>query len=212
MSTQPHPAPLHVLRLDASARDTDSVSRRLGDALLARLDRHPGGISLTHRDLANNPPPFVDASWVQASFTETAQRTPAQREALAVSDSLVQELNNADVLVIGLPLYNFGVPAVLKAWVDMVARARVTFRYTEQGVEGLLKGKRAYLLAVSGGVPMGSAVDFASTYMRHILGFLGINEVELIAADGLNQRGETAIDEALAAIDALSLSSLASAA
>jgi len=110
----------------------------------------------------------------------------------------------ADVLVIGVPIYNFGIPAALKAWVDMVARARLTFRYTEQGPEGLLRVKRAYLVVASGGTAAGSAVDFATGYLRHVLGFLGIDDVEIIAADRAQVRGPAdTLNSALARIDAL---------
>jgi FMN-dependent NADH-azoreductase len=117
----------------------------------------------------------LDTDWVTANFTPPEERGEAERAALAESDALVAELKAADVLVIGVPIYNFGIPAALKAWVDLVARARVTFRYTEQGPVGLLTGKRAYLAVASGGTPVGSAIDFATGYLRHVLGFLGID-------------------------------------
>jgi FMN-dependent NADH-azoreductase len=129
------------------------------------------------------------------------QRSAAQRAALAESDALVAELAAADLLVIGVPIYNFGVPAALKAWVDMVARARLTFRYTENGPEGLLRGKRAYLVVASGGTAVGSEIDFATGYLRHVLGFLGIEDVQIIAADRGSLRGERdAVDAALGQI------------
>ena len=139
---------------------------------------------------------FVDESWIAANFTAAEERTVTQRERLSESDQLVAELQAADVVVIGAPVYNFGVPATLKAWVDQVARARVTFRYTDAGPEGLLEGKKAYVVIASGGVPVDSAVDFATPYLRHALGFLGIHDVEVIAADRLNVRGDEAVDEA----------------
>jgi FMN-dependent NADH-azoreductase len=186
----------HLLRIDASARGEDSVSRSLADELVTALAQQHAGISITQRDLTDTPPPFVDAAWVDAAFTPVEQRNNAQRNALAVSDGLVQELLDADLLVIGVPIYNFSVPASLKAWIDMVARARMTFRYTSDGVEGLLKGKRAYLVVASGGVPVGSEVDFATAYLHHVLGFIGITDVEIIAADKINRRGDAAIDQA----------------
>lgn len=194
---------LRVLHVDASARYTDSVSRDLGQRLLYNLRTLYPEVSVAHRDLADNPLPYVDADWIAANYTASEQRTAAQREVLAVSDTLVRELMDADLLLIGVPLYNFGIPAALKAWVDMVARARLTFRYTEQGPEGLLKHKRAYLLVATGGVKSGSEVDFATGYMRHVLGFLGITDVTVIAADQLMQRGETAVEQAHAEIDRL---------
>jgi FMN-dependent NADH-azoreductase len=127
---------------------------------------------------------------VDANFTAPDQRNALQRAALVESDALVAELMATDVLVIGVPIYNFGIPAKLKAWVDMVARARVTFRYTEDGPVGLLRGKRAYFVVASGGTAVGSAIDFATGYLRHVLGFLGIDDVEIVAADRVMGRGE----------------------
>ena len=179
-----HPtSPLHILRVDSSARADGSTTRLLNDELIAALRERHGRITVATRDLARTPPPLLDGEWIGANFTDDAARTPEQRDCLALSDQLIAELRAADVVVLGVPVYNFGVPAALKAWIDLVARARVTFRYTEHGPEGLLKGKRAYLVFASGGVAAGSATDFASGYLRHMLGFLGIDNVEIIAAD-----------------------------
>lgn len=179
---------LNILRIDASARDEGSITRQLSDELIAALrDRH-GRISIVTRDLARTPPPALDADWLAANFTEPQARDAQQRAVLALSDALVAELMAADMVILGVPVYNFGVPAALKAWVDRVARARVTFRYTENGPEGLLKGKRAYLVVASGGVAVGSAADFATGYLRQVLGFLGISAVEIVAADQLMLR------------------------
>lgn len=189
-----HPnRPLHILRVDSSARSDGSITRQLTDQLIARPDTGARTI-VTTRDLARTPPPLLDAAWVGANFTEAAARSAAQRTALALSDELIAELQAADVVVLGVPVYNFGVPAALKAWIDLVARARVTFRYTEHGPEGLLTGKRAYLVFASGGVIAGSATDFASGYLRHMLGFLGIEDVEIIAADQTALRGDAVIE------------------
>lgn len=195
--------PVHVLRIDASARHSDSISRLLGERLLDGLRAQYVDVSVNHRDLADKPLPFVDADWIAANYTAPEQRTEAQHTALAVSDTLVRELMDADLLLIGVPLYNFGIPAALKAWIDLVARARLTFRYTESGPEGLLKNKSAYLLVATGGVKSGSELDFATDYMRHVLGFLGITDVTVIAADQLMQRGETAVELAYDHIDSL---------
>lgn len=202
---------LPVLRLDASARIEGSLSRQLSDELLAALTRRHGPLQITVRDLAREPLPPVDAAWVAANTTEPTRRTPAQRAALVRSDALVQELQQARVLVIGAPVYNFAIPAALKAWVDLVARARVTFRYTEHGPEGLLRGKRAYLVTASGGVAVDSAVDFAIPYLRHVLGFLGITDVEVIAADQTSLQGDRAPARARAQIAAIANAPAASA-
>jgi FMN-dependent NADH-azoreductase len=184
---------LKVLRVDSSARPEGSVSRRLANALIEQLELSEGAVDLTVRDLAVEAPAFVDAAWVDASFTPAEQRSEAQREALAQSDALVAELKAADVLVVGVAMYNFGIPAALKAWVDMVARARLTFRYTENGPVGLLRGKRAFLVVASGGTSVDSESDFATGYLRHVLGFLGIDDVEVIAADRVMPRGEETV-------------------
>lgn len=195
---------LKVLRVDSSARREGSVSRRVADALIEQLEVSEGAVEVRVRDLAAAAPRFVDAAWVDANFTAPEQRSEAQRAALAESDALVAELKGADVLVIGVPIYNFGIPAKLKAWVDMVARARVTFRYSENGPVGLLRGKRAYLAVASGGTAVGSEIDFATGYLRHVLGFLGIDDVEIVAADRLMGRGEgEAIGQARRRIDRL---------
>ena len=190
---------MHVLEINASARQEGSISRRLVRDLLEALeDRYPG-IRVTQRNVAAGLP-FVDDAWVGANFTPEEERSAADQEVLALSDELVSELEAADILVIGAPIYNFSVPATLKAWIDMVARARKTFRYTENGVEGLLKGKRAFVVVPSGGVPIGSAVDFATPYLRHALGFIGITDVEFIGAQGADRGNDEALDDARARI------------
>jgi FMN-dependent NADH-azoreductase len=188
----PKQGPLRVLRIDASARRAGSVTRRLADTLLQALDRQEGGTKVAHRDLAEGMP-LLDGDWVAANATDPSQRDEPQRQALAHSDTLVAEVQAADVLVIATPLYNFGVPASLKAWIDQIARARLTFRYTEQGPEGLLKGKKAYVLVATGGTAVGGEMDFATPWLRFVLGFLGITAVEVIAADRGMARGEAAL-------------------
>ena len=187
--------PLNVLEVAASGRNDGSVSRMLSADLIAALEERHGRIELARRDL-NKGLRFVDEAWINANFTATEERSAEQRAVLAESDALVAELKAADVLVIGAPIYNFGVPAALKAWIDMVARARLTFRYTENGPRGLLEGKKAYLVVASGGVPVDSAVDFATPYLRHALAFIGIDDVEVIAAEQLNSKAEESIDAA----------------
>lgn len=187
--------PINILEVSASGRRGDSVSRQLTADVVHALEDRYGSVTTVRRDL-NDGVGFVDESWIAANFTAAKERTPTQRERLAESDRLVAELKAADVIVIGAPIYNFSIPATLKAWVDQVARARVTFRYTDSGPEGLLEGKKAYIVIASGGVPVDAAVDFATPYLRHALGFLGIHDVDVIAADRLNVRGTEAIDEA----------------
>jgi FMN-dependent NADH-azoreductase len=190
---------LNILEISASGRGQDSVSRMLTNTIVDGLQRRVVDVDVVRRDL-NAGVPFVNAAWIEANFTAEADRTDEQRATLALSDTLVDELRQADVLVIGAPIYNFGVPAALKAWVDMIARARKTFRYTENGPEGLLKGKRAYVVIASGGVPVDSPVDFATPYLRHALRFVGITDIEVIAAEQLNSKAAASVEAARARI------------
>ena len=190
---------LKILEVQASARGTGSISRELTADLIAALEERHGSVDVRQRDLAKGLP-FVDEAWVGANFTPDEDRTSTHRQILSRSDDLVAELQDADVIVIGSPIYNFSVPAVLKAWVDMIARARLTFRYTENGVEGLLEGKKAYVVVPSGGVPVGSPVDFATPYLRHALAFVGITDVEFIGAQGADRGNDEAMDAARARI------------
>ncbi len=194
--------PLRVLRVDASARVEGSITRQLADRLLEGLAARVDGVSVIRRDVAQGLP-FVDADWVAANFTDPDARSVAQRETLAGSDALVEEVKAADVWVIATPIYNFGVPASLKAWIDLIARARATFRYTEQGPQGLLANKKVYILTATGGTEVGSAIDFATPWLKFVLGFLGVTDVEVIAADRGMQRGNAARQHALSRVDAL---------
>lgn len=191
----------NILRIDASARTQGSVSRQLTDATISHL-QGKGAQSVVTRDVSEGVS-FVNEAWVGATFTPVDQRTEAQKEALAGSDRLVEELIAADTLVIGTPIYNFSIPASLKAWIDMIARVGVTFRYTETGPVGLLEGKRAIVLVASGGMQIGSEIDFATPYLRQILKFVGITDVTFIAADALGQDAEAKIASAQAEIAAL---------
>lgn len=184
-----------ILRINASMRRTGSVSRQLTDAVVNHLASTHDDLSVTTRDLADGVP-FVTEAWIGANFTDPAVRTAEQRAVLSQSDVFVEELRQADIVVIGSPIYNFGVPAALKAWVDMIARAKETFRYTENGPEGLLKGKKAILVIASGGTAVGSEIDFASGYMKQALKFVGIDDVEIIQADQLGADSESKIEAA----------------
>ncbi len=167
-----------ILHIDSSARQTQSTTRALSEQIIEKFE----GAAVIRRDLAQ-PLPLIDEAWIAANFTPEEDRTDAQRDILALSDQLLDELQAADVIVIGLPIYNFSIPANLKAWVDLVARAGKSFRYTADGPQGLLTGKRALLAMASGGTRAGSEIDFATGYLRHILGFIGITDVEIVAAD-----------------------------
>ncbi|MEM6305269.1 MAG: NAD(P)H-dependent oxidoreductase [Pseudomonadota bacterium] len=178
-----------LLRIDASANTTSSVTRDLTDRIIAQLSAE----HVLTRDLAAQPLPQITESWASARATPEADRTQAQRDELALSDQLIEEIMAADTLVIGLPIYNFSVPAALKAWIDLVARAGVTFRYTPDGPIGLIEGKRVILAVASGGTGVGSEIDFATGYMRHVLAFLGMTDVEIVAADRMAVAPEAAL-------------------
>lgn len=187
-----------VLRIDASARTSGSASRALTERIIDRL----APATVIHRDLGTSIP-VISETWLAANMTPEAERTDDQRELLALSDQLIAELRAADTIVIGAPIYNFGVPSSLKAWVDQIARAGQTFRYTETGPKGLLEGKRAIIAITSGGTRLGSEIDFASGYLRHIMGFIGITDVQFIASDQLMIDAEASNAQAEAALDAL---------
>lgn len=186
---------LNVLAISTSAKKEGSISRTLTADLLRALEDKHGDVNLVERDLADGLP-FIDSAWVEANFTAEEDRTERHRQTLEGSDALVAELEAADLLVLGAPIYNFSIPAVLKAWIDMVTRARLTFRYTESGPEGLLTGKKAIVIVPSGGVPVGSAVDFSTPYLRHALAFIGITDVEFIGARGADRGDREALDNA----------------
>jgi FMN-dependent NADH-azoreductase len=185
-----------ILRIDASARHMDSTTRNLADRLITKLETGAGGTHVVVRDLALSPPPLLTQDWVHANFTDETARSSEQQAALHTSDILIAELEAADTIVIAAPIYNFGIPAALKAWVDMIARARKTFRYTEKGPVGLLTGKKAYIVMASGGTAIGSEIDFASGYLRHVLGFVGITNVQIVAADQLMVDADVALAKA----------------
>ena len=192
-----------LLRIDASARTENSVSRQLGDRLENAISSGSTDLHITKRDAAEGLP-FVNEAWISANFTPDADRTAEHRNALSFSDALVEELKAAHTIILTTPIYNFGVPATLKAWVDMIARVGLTFRYTENGPVGLLENKRAYIVIASGGTPVGSDIDYASGYLRHIMGFIGITDVTIIAADQIMKNEDNALC-ARAEIDALAV-------
>jgi FMN-dependent NADH-azoreductase len=174
-----------ILRIDSSVSYRDSITRRLGDEVIRRLKlRHPE-VDLIQRDVGEDVQ-LLNENWVQANLTKAAERNQDQQQALAYSDLLVRELDSADTIVITAPVYNFSVPASLKAWIDMICRAGLTFNYTEKGPKGLLADRPVYLVMASGGVPFGSTVDFASGYLRHVLGFIGILDVRTVYAEATN--------------------------
>ncbi len=192
-----------LLRIDTSARKTGSVTRDLNDRIVEKFTAS-GPIDLVARDLTDALPQITE-DWVTANFTPASDRSPEQTARLAQSDELVAELQSADVILIGLPIYNFGVPTALKAWIDLVARVGKTFQYTDAGPRGLLDGKRAIITVASGGTERGSEIDFATGYLEHVLGFLGITDVEFVSADRLAMDADASMKQAQDAITDLKI-------
>ena len=183
-----------ILQINASLFGESGQSSRLASDFVRTIRNlpHLGAHSqLLVRDLARQPLPHLTAERFQAFATPAAERTPEQSQVVAESDLLVDELREADVIVLALPMYNFGIPSTLKAYFDHVARAGVTFRYTAQGPEGLLKGKKAYVFATRGGRYSGTPADLQTGYVRLFLGFIGIEDVEFVYAEGLSMGPES---------------------
>lgn len=189
-----------VLRIDSSARQAGSVSRAIGDEVIRRLAARHADIDIVNMDLAEGMDP-IDGDWVAANFTSEVERSEAQRERLAASDQAVATLKGADAILLTAPVYNFSVPSALKAWVDQVCRAGLTFRYTENGPQGLLADKPVYLVMASGGVAFGSPADFASGYLKQVFRFIGIEDVRFIGAERVAADAEAAKQTALNALD-----------
>ncbi len=174
----------NILKIEASGRKTGSVSRDLSDRIVQTVS---DGGEIVSRDL-NDYLPFLDEAWIGATFTPVDARSDEQHATLALSDAIIAEVQAADTLVIGTPVYNFGIPATLKNWIDHIARVGVTFRYTENGPVGLLEGKKAIVAYASGGVAMGSDMDHVTPYLKTVLGFVGITEVEFLDTDAVDAR------------------------
>ncbi len=181
---------MNILQINSSIRAENAYSSRLADNLVAGLRQQAPAAQLTVRDLAKTPHPFLDEAALIALNTPAAQRSPAQAQRVALDDALIAEIQQADVLVLTAPMYNFGIPAQLKAWIDAIARAKVTFQYTENGLEGLLKNKQVYVIQTAGGKHSGTESDSQSAYLRTVLGFLGMTDVTFIYAEGLAMGGD----------------------
>ena len=192
---------MRILRIDSSAQTETSQSRRLSNRIIDGLHALGKSPDVAVRDLDERLPQ-LDSAWIEANTTPIDNRTDDQRKTLALSDTLIAEIEAADTLIIGVALYNFSIPASLKLWIDLVCRARKTFAYSEDGPKGLMTGKRAIVCFASGGTPFGSDIDFASGYIRHILGFIGITDVTFIAADK-RFKDDQALTRADEAVDAL---------
>ena len=174
-----------LLHINSSLYSHDGVSSRLAGQFVSAWRAANAHGEVITRDLAREPVPHLTEERFAAFLEKPAQRTAAQRAIVDASDGLISELERADVIVLGLPFYNFGVPSTLKAYFDHVARAGVTFKYTDKGAVGLLTGKQAYVFAARGGSYAGTPGDTQTAYVRQFLGFLGIDDIEFVYAEGL---------------------------
>ena len=180
-----------LLKINASLFSSQGQSSQLAERFVAaRLAATPG-LKVISRDLGAEPVPHLDAARFLSFVAKPEERSAEQRAVVAYSDALIEELRQADEIVIGLPMYNFGVPSTLKAWFDHIARAGVTFRYTATGPEGLLTGKKVTIFAARGGLYAGTPKDSQTTYVRDFLAFIGITDVEFVYAEGLNMGDES---------------------
>lgn len=186
-----------ILQINSAARSQGAQSTLLATELTAKLQQSKPGAKVVVRDLLADALPHLDDAVLGAFFTPAEQRTPEQQAIAARSDALIAELQAADIVVIGAPMYNFGVSTQLKAYFDQLARAGVTFRYTENGPEGLVKGKKVYVVSARGGKYAGTPADSQTPYIKTFLGFIGITDVDFIYAEGLNM-GPDAASAALA--------------
>ena len=197
---------MNILQVNSSARADASHSSRLASALVERLRAAKSRSALTLRDLGRNPHPVLDEVALQALFTPEDKRSAEQHARVALDNALIAEIQAADVVVLGVPMYNFGVPAQLKNWIDAIARAQVTFRYTANGPEGLLKNKKVYVVLTRGGVYRDTPNDSQVPYLKTMLSFLGMTDVQFIYAEGLAlgaEAEEKALAGALADIEAV---------
>jgi len=191
---------MNILQINSSARTVGSHSTRMANDIVSRLQAAQPGATLTLRDLGRTPHPALDEATLQALFTPADQRTPAQNARVAQDGELIAELQAADVVVLGVPMYNFGVPAALKNWIDAVARAGVTFKYTDKGPVGLLQGKKIYVALARGGLYRDTPADTQVPYLKMLLGFLGMTDIQFFYAEGLAM-GPDAEKKALASAD-----------
>ena len=191
-------------------RRQKSVSRMLADEMVAALGARKSYINVINRDLAAGIG-IVNAAWIEAERTSEENRTSDQRALLTQSDALVAELQAADDIVIATPIYNFSVPAALKAWIDLICRDKITFVYENDSPRGLLSNKRATVIVTSGGTLAGKDIDFTTSYIQHILGFIGVDDVTMIDVTGLSKNRSKVIDDARKEISKVSARQLADA-
>ncbi len=183
---------MNILQVNGSARREGANSTRVANLVTERLLARNPGAQLVLRDLAVTPQPVLDEAALGALFTPADKRTPEQAARAALDEALIAEVQAADVIVLGVPMYNFAITAQLKNWIDAIAKAGVTFRYTENGPEGLVKGKKVYVALARGGRYRGTELDSQVPYLKTVLGFLGMTDVTFIYAEGLNMGADNA--------------------
>jgi FMN-dependent NADH-azoreductase len=176
---------MNILQINSSIFSGNGQSSALADEFVTRFRAQNPGARVTVRDLAADPVPHLDAARFRAFLAKPEERTPAQQAVVDYSDLLIDELRRADVVVLGLPLYNFGLPSTLKAYFDHVGRAGATFKYTEKGPVGLLTGKKVYVFAARGGLYAGTPNDTQTPFIRAFLAFIGLSDIEFVYAEGL---------------------------
>lgn len=191
---------MNILQINSSARSSGSESTRLADAIVAKLRAAHPDAQVTRRDLAAQPHPILDEAALGALFTPAEARTEAQQARVALDMALVAQAQAADVIVIGAPMYNFGMTVQLKSWFDAIAKAGVTFQYGANGPEGLLTGKKVYVTLARGGMHKNGATDAQVPHLTTLLGFLGMTDVTLIYSEGLGM-GPEAVAKAQAEAD-----------
>jgi FMN-dependent NADH-azoreductase len=177
---------MNILQINSSARRDASHSTRLANRIVARLKADHPEAALAVRDFNDTPHPILDEPALDALFTPADKRTVEQADRVALDDALIAEVQRADIVVLGVPMYNFGVPAPLKNWIDAISRAGVTFRYAATGPEGLLKGKKVYVALTRGGKYRNTPADTQVPYLKTVLTFLGLTDVHFVYAEGLS--------------------------
>lgn len=183
---------MNILQINTSLRREGANSTRVANSIVDRLQALNPAAKRSLRDLSSTPHPVLDEAALGALFTPAEKRSPDQAARVALDDALIAEVQAADVIVLGVPMYNFGVPAQLKNWIDAIARNGVTFRYTEKGPEGLLTGKKVYVGLARGGRYRGTEADSQVPYLKTVFGFLGMTDLHFIYAEGLNMGTEAA--------------------
>ncbi|WP_323972933.1 FMN-dependent NADH-azoreductase [Aeromonas hydrophila] len=177
---------MKLLQITSSPRGTESTSTMLANKITNKIKEAYPDIQVTQRDLIKEPHPLIDTFTLNALFTEPQARTIEQKNRVMLDDSLINQIMETDIIVIGAPMYNFGIPVQLKAWLDAICRVGATFTYDENGSTGLVSGKKIYLAASRGGNYLGMPEDYQLPYLQHVLGFLGMTDIQLVVAEGLD--------------------------